>query len=138
VDTALATGTLAAVTDTDPLQARIDALEAEVERHPEITKERLARAAGVSYQTWRNVVTGKSRKVATIESFEAALRDLVEHPEDIAEEPTHAVSSPEGLMEFEVTGDFGVRVVVRGPVGNADELEAAAAKILRDMRAPRD
>jgi hypothetical protein len=37
-------------------------------------------------------------------------------------------------MEFEVTGDFGVRVVVRGPIGNAEELERAAANIIRDIR----
>lgn len=137
METTAAAGTLTDVTDIDPLQHRIDALTQELDRHPEITIDRLAKAAGFSYQTWRNMVTGKSRRPATLEHFEQALEDLVAHPDDIEEEPTHVVSSPQPseLIELEVTGDFGVRIVVRAPVANADELERFAAKIIRDIRA---
>ena len=48
--------------------------------------------------------------------------------------PARSVEPP-GLMEFEVTGDFGVRVVVKGPVSDAAALEAAVARLVRDIRA---
>lgn len=136
MEMALTTERLTGVTDTDPLQARVEALVEQRDRH-EISVDRLTRAANFSHQTWYNLVNGKgarSTRERNLESFERALADLIAHPEDIAEEPTHVVSTPEGLIEFEVTGDFGVRVIVRGPVGNADELERAAAKIIRDIR----
>lgn len=48
--------------------------------------------------------------------------------------PDVVLSTEQGLMEFEVTGDFGVRVVVKGPVANAEELEASVARLIRDIR----
>jgi len=48
--------------------------------------------------------------------------------------PAGLVSTEEGLVEFEVTGDFGVRVVVKGPVKDADAIEASVVRLIRDMR----
>lgn len=48
--------------------------------------------------------------------------------------PDAMLSTEQGLVEFEVTGDFGVRVVVKGPVSDANELEAAVARLVRDIR----
>lgn len=42
------------------------------------------------------------------------------------------------LMEFEVTGDFGVRIVVKGPVSDARALEEAVARLVRDIRTARE
>jgi hypothetical protein len=97
---------------------------------------RLAKQAGYkTSQSWYDLMA-KDRPVTTLEKFERALDYIEEHAHEA--EQVAATSTPEGMMEFEVTGDFGVRVIVRGPVSNADELERAAAKILRDMRAGRE
>lgn len=39
------------------------------------------------------------------------------------------------IIEFEVSGDFGVRVVVRGPIRDAEELQRSAAALVREIRA---
>jgi hypothetical protein len=43
----------------------------------------------------------------------------------------HASSS---LVEFEVHSDAGVRVVVRGPISDAEELERSVARIIQSIR----
>jgi transcriptional regulator with XRE-family HTH domain len=53
--------------------------------------------------------------------------------------PDAILSTEQGLIEFEVTGDFGVRVVVKGPIENAAELEKSVARLIRDIRdTPKD
>lgn len=135
METALATGKMSGMTQPDDMDQRLAALDRRRRgAKPRITIERLLKAAGYKgIQTWYSTLAGES-PIETVERFEQALDDLIAHPDDVAEEPTHVTSTPEGLMEFEVTGDFGVRVVVRGPVSNAEELERAAAKIIRDIR----
>lgn len=75
---------------------------------------------------------GKAEKglgsTATIERAEAWL-DRFEEESGHDESPTE----PQ-MIEFEVSGDFGVRVVVKGPVGSAAELEASVARLVREMR----
>lgn len=45
-----------------------------------------------------------------------------------------AVKSPnEGLVEFRLSGNFGVDVVVSGPVSDLAELEAAVGRLLSQM-----
>lgn len=39
------------------------------------------------------------------------------------------------LVEFEVTGNFGVRAVVRGPVRDLPALQEAVSRIVADMQA---
>lgn len=134
---------ISVVPDIDPVQDRIDALVEELERHqPPITLERLAAAAGLSYQTWRNLLTRKKVRDGTLERFEQALADLVAHPEDVAEEPAHIVLSERtDLIEIDldISGDFGVHAtaVVKGPVSNPDAVAEAAAKILEKIRSQR-
>ena len=38
------------------------------------------------------------------------------------------------LFEFEVTGNFGVRVVVKGPARDQAALEASVIRLMREMR----
>lgn len=38
------------------------------------------------------------------------------------------------LVEFRVSGNFGVDVVVKGPVADLAELEGAVARLIREMR----
>lgn len=42
------------------------------------------------------------------------------------------------LVEYRLSGDFGVSIVVKGPIGNMAELEGSAARLLREMRGDRD
>lgn len=39
------------------------------------------------------------------------------------------------IIEFEVSGDFGVRVVVRGPIRDAEELQRSVGALVREIRA---
>lgn len=45
-----------------------------------------------------------------------------------------AAGEAEGLVEFIVEGNFGVRAVVKGPVRDMDRLQEAVAKLVREMR----
>lgn len=42
-----------------------------------------------------------------------------------------------GVVTFNLSGNFGVDVTVKGPVSNLAELEASAARLLREMQDPR-
>lgn len=44
------------------------------------------------------------------------------------------VGSEEGLVEFVVEGNFGVRAVVKGPVRDMEKLQEAVAQLVREMR----
>lgn len=43
-------------------------------------------------------------------------------------------SPSDDLVEFRLSGNFGVDVVVKGPVANLAELEGSIARLLREMR----
>lgn len=44
-------------------------------------------------------------------------------------------SNPEDdLVEFRLSGDFGVTLVVRGPVRDRGEMEESVARLIREMR----
>lgn len=46
-------------------------------------------------------------------------------------------SNPEDdLVEFRLSGDFGVTLVVRGPVRDRGEMEESVARLIREMRSP--
>ena len=45
-------------------------------------------------------------------------------------------SSGDDLVEFRLSGNFGVDVVVKGPVANLPELERSISRLLREMRDP--
>lgn len=45
-------------------------------------------------------------------------------------------SSGDNVVEFRLSGNFGVDVVVKGPVANLPELERSIARLLREMRDP--
>lgn len=64
--------------------------------------------------------------------FERTL-DRIEHEHGHGG-PDVVASTEQGLIEFEVSGDFGVRVVVKGPIENAAQLEEQVARLIRDIR----
>jgi predicted transcriptional regulator len=97
----------------------------------------LARLAGLSRTTVYKALDGEETKVATRRAIENALAFAGENPADVAAQPGAVQQLPDdgGMIEFEVNVDaIGVRVVVRGAMANAEELEQQAAKLIRDMR----
>lgn len=52
--------------------------------------------------------------------------------------PSTNVSTPAGLIEFEVSNDLGVHVVVKGPLGNVAELEESVVRLMERMRRERE
>lgn len=87
--------------------------------------------------TYRQTVKRATEDNPTVEPgtydiLEATL-DRLERQLGHAGGPDAVLSTEERLIEFEVSSDAGVRVVVRGPVTDAAALEAAVANLIRDM-----
>lgn len=110
-----------------------------------ISKARLSREAGVDPQTVTDVLAGKGKTLAKVRAVDHALARLAaaeeadsvkveeagqERTELHVEEP-HAVEGDDGLIEFEIGGNFGVSVVVRGPVANWEEVEKSARRFVQ-------
>lgn len=92
-----------------------------------------AEASGVS----RNAVTAAEEGRASEGTYlrlEAWL-DAFDHEtgSDVPPSSNHAET-----IEFVVEGDFGVKVTVRGPITNREDLQAAAAEIVRTIRGGRE
>lgn len=86
-----------------------------------------AEASGVS----RNAVTAAEEGHAsegTYQRLEAWLDSFDQ--ETGSDLPSSVVET----IEFVVEGDFGVKVTVRGPITNREDLQAAAAEIVRSIR----
>lgn len=86
----------------------------------------LASETGLARQTIARAEEGHGSK-ATYRQMEAWF--------DRFDEETGATPPPSsGLIEFEVEGDGGYRVVVRGPIANAEDLERSVARIVATIR----
>lgn len=101
-----------------------------------LTQEQLAEEADLNRDTISAVENGKGsahsrRKVAEaltrLEEEGGTLPPIAPAPEPESSQEPH-------MIEFEVSGDFGVRVVVKGPIENAADLEASVARLIRDMK----
>lgn len=86
----------------------------------------LGELAGVARNSVFNATQGRASE-KTYRRVEAALAAAEGSPEAV-------VATPAGLVELEVAGDVGVRVIVKGPVENIDELQAQVAKIIANIR----
>ena len=85
----------------------------------------LATRAGVDRGTVTKAENGNAA-VRTYQQLEAWL--------DRFEEEIGANDEPDnGLVEFRLTGNFGVDVVVRGPVSDIDKLRAAVSALMSDL-----
>lgn len=49
------------------------------------------------------------------------------------EETGHDLPEPPGPVRFRLTGNFGVEVIVEGPVENISELEESVERLIRHM-----
>lgn len=98
-----------------------------------VTVRALAERAGVDRGRLSAIEDGASARASTVGAIERALSDLEEEmggPYDTAE------STSEGLVKYRLKGNFGVDVVVEGPVANIDELEAAVERLIKRMQTP--
>ena len=53
------------------------------------------------------------------------------------QERSTAAAQASALVEYEVQADEGIRIVVRGPLSDAQELERSVARIVRELRLDR-
>lgn len=110
------------------------ALKARASASP-LTIKTIGRLASVSRGTVYSVFNGEA-PVDTMRAVQEALDFAEANPGDVPEQAGAIQRVGDQIIEFEVNVDaIGVRVVVRGPIENAEQLEAQAAKLIRDMRA---
>lgn len=98
----------------------------------------LAERAGVDRGRLAAIESGRAHNVraTTIGAIERALDEL-EHEMGVDDEAEARTLAPEGgseFVEFVVEGNLGVRVVVKGPVKNMAELQAAAERLVAGMQ----
>lgn len=114
----------------DPMSTEGPRIKARRERLG-MTIQQLAREAGVSRDTLSDMESGtKDFRRLTLTKVQRALDEA--EAEAGIDAPEVVESADEGqLVEFEVEGN---RVIVRGPVANADELAAMVARLIRETR----
>lgn len=95
-----------------------------------MTVEDLAAEADVSRDTLSDYEKGvRKPHPSTVRKVREAL-ERIEH-----ETGLDAPGRSGDIIEFEVSGDYGVRVVVRGPIRDADELQRSVAALVQQIRA---
>ena len=98
-----------------------------------MSKSDLAAEAKVNRNTLAAIEAGESFNRTTLAKIERALTVLEEEAGIDSPEPRRAPGG-EDLIEFRLSGNFGVDVVVKGPIRDRAELEAAVAHLIREMR----
>lgn len=94
----------------------------------------LAEEAGVSRDTLSDLERGSTKSTEVTVSRVVSALEASEREAGNKAAPVAPVGQSAGMMEFEVTGDFGVRVIVRGPVTDHDILASDVARIMRSIR----
>jgi transcriptional regulator with XRE-family HTH domain len=99
-----------------------------------VPKLELARLADVDRGTLANIEAGGHYRRESFQSVSDALSRLEEEAGVDAQPLQVAPTSEPGIVEFTVEGDFGVKVVVRGPIANVEDLEQSVARIVSSIR----
>lgn len=86
----------------------------------------VAEVAGVARNSVHNATRGAASE-RTYRRVEIALDKLEGTPDVVA-------VVPGGIVEFEVTGDFDVKVIAKGPIENVDEIRAQVTRLVRDIQ----
>jgi transcriptional regulator with XRE-family HTH domain len=121
----------------DPVSAgRADQVRARRVRLGLSVKE-LALRAGVDRGTLASLEAGDER--VRDRTFGAVERTLDQLETEMGIEPANNNGSTSAdVVEFRVSGDFGVDVVVKGPVRDMDALEASVSRLLDRLRRDQD
>jgi len=88
---------------------------------------------GIARNTLSNVEDGAARR-SSIRAVRAALERL-EHEMGFDLPDADDAPNDLDLVEFQVAGNFGVRVVVKGPVRDRRELEETVMRLINRMQA---
>lgn len=99
--------------------------------------KRLAAEAGVHRTTLAALESGEGFRGTTRAKVEKAL-DEAEEAMGITDAPPAAEPASSDLIEFEITGDPGMRIVVRGPIADHETLVGDVARLIREIRANPD
>ena len=124
-----ASETIRLVTDSERgqrIQQRLDALR--------MSDRQFSENSGIDRKTLRRAVSANAN---VRENTYRAIEDWLDRFEREAAGFAGLKGSgdPEDdLFEFEVTGNFGVRVVVKGPARDQAALEASVIRLMREMR----
>lgn len=105
------------------IQERIDALG--------ISDREFYKRTGIDRKTLNRAITGEGTRPSTYIAIDAALTRMEDMVGRRGEQRRNA---DDDYVEFTVEGNFGVRAVVRGPVRDMSELQAAVSKLVREMR----
>lgn len=124
------------MSDSTPTSER-DALRIELG----LSTAELARRADISVDTVRKILKGVEGQATKVKAVDEALaragqeKGLNATVRSSGAEGGRQALVDEDLMEFEVGGNFGVSVVVRGPVKDHEALEDAVLKLIQGMNA---
>lgn len=106
------------------------------ERH-KLTKSALARKVGIHRDTLTDIEAGAGYQDATMAKILEGLDELDEEA-GLVDQPESATAVELALVEFEVFGPIGVRVVVKGPIKDIEALERSVTKLVQAIRSERD
>lgn len=106
-----------------------------------VSQNRLAQEAGINAATLAKVLRGEDTQAGKERAVDRALVAIAHEkgipvPDSLASTtPTPApdVEPEEPLIEFEIGGQYGQSIIVRGPVSERAELERAAIRLIEAM-----
>lgn len=101
-----------------------------------MTVSALAKASGVDRGSISKIEKLGRGRDSTIGAINETL-DRLEHEMGMDLPVAASELAAEGLVEFAIEGNFGVSVIMKGPVSNMAEMEAAAARLVERMQAER-
>jgi transcriptional regulator with XRE-family HTH domain len=124
------------MSDSTPTSER-DALRIELG----LSTAELARRADISVDTVRKILKGQEGQATKVKAVDEALaragqeKGVHASVRPASQDGGRQLHGEEDLMEFEVGGNFGVSVVVRGPVKDHEALESAVLNLIQGMNA---
>lgn len=83
----------------------------------------------------RRALLGKAESGAASDASYVKIETVLDRlEEEMGQENGTSKPQPDDVVEFRLSGNFGVDVVVKGPVSDMPELEGAVARLIREMR----
>lgn len=116
--------------DLTPRKARGRRLD-QIREHLGFSERALEERTGISRATFAKVFAGdETVRPSTLDRVERAIMDL---DKELGPPPAPQ-SAGEDVIQFRISGNFGVDVIVSGPPTELGALEEAVARLVREMR----